>query len=78
VRGIELVDEDGRVVGRLAATATGAELVLGGGAQASLVTEGEVAAVNLIGAGGLARLVAAEGAWVETRPPPGEDGSLEE
>ena len=73
VRGIELVDEDGRVVGRLAATATGAELVLGGQVQASLVTEGEVAALNLIGAGGLARVVAADGAWVDTLAPPSEE-----
>ena len=73
VRGIELVDEEGRVVGRLAATGTGAELVLGGAVQASLVTEGDVAALNLIGAGGLARVVAADGAWVDTHAPPSEE-----
>lgn len=81
VRGIELVDEAGHVVGRLAATADGAELVLGGEVQASLVTEGDVAALNLITAGGLARVVAGDGAWVDTRPSssgPGEAPDLEE
>jgi hypothetical protein len=49
VRALVLVDEAGNEVGRLAATPRGAELVLGGEAQASLVTDGTVAALNLVG-----------------------------
>lgn len=78
VQRIELVDPSGTVVGRLAATAHGAELVLGGtggaGSQASLVTDGAVAAMNLTGPDAVARLVGERGAWVDLRTlPEGED-----
>lgn len=73
-RRIELVDADGVVVGHLGATAHGAELVLGGtgasGSQASLVTDGAVAAVNLTGPDAVARLVGERGAWVDLRAVP--------
>ncbi len=49
VRALLLVDEQGREVGRFATTPRGAELVVGGEAQASLVTEGGAAALNLLG-----------------------------
>ena len=59
-RAVELVDERGEVVGRLAVTPSGAELVLGGSAQASLVTEDGLAALNLVGDASTARLVAGD------------------
>ena len=49
VRSLVLVDAEGHEVGRLASTPGGAELVLGGGSQASLVTDQGVAALNLVG-----------------------------
>lgn len=61
-RRLELVGPDGRVVGRLAARSDGAELVLGGEAQASLVTERGLAALNLVGSEGLARVLAGDDA----------------
>ncbi len=64
-RAIELVDARGDVVGRLRVTDGGAELVLGGASQASLVTDGGVAALNLVGEASTARLVAADEAWLE-------------
>ncbi|MCB9687556.1 MAG: hypothetical protein H6738_16545 [Alphaproteobacteria bacterium] len=60
VRSLVLVDEQGREVGRFASTPAGAELVVGGAAQASLVTEGEVAALNLLGERTLLRRLEAE------------------
>lgn len=49
VRALVVVDDQGRPVGRFATTTTGAELVVGGAAQASLVTDGDGAALNLVG-----------------------------
>ncbi len=69
VRRLELVNDAGAVVGRLATTPTGAELVLGGRAQASLVTDGELAAANLVGREGVARLVAADEGHLVLLPP---------
>ncbi|MCA9489281.1 MAG: hypothetical protein KC621_05145 [Myxococcales bacterium] len=55
VRTLVVVDAQGREVGRFSGTPAGAELVVGGAAQASLVTDGEVAALNLVGARTLLR-----------------------
>ena len=74
VRRLELVNDRGDVVGRFATTDHGTELVLGGLAQASLVTDGEQAALNLTGGGGgpgeatLARLIAGEQPALVMRP----------
>lgn len=72
VERLELVDAEGNVVGRLATTASGAELVLGGQAQASLVTDGSLAAVNLVGQAATARLLAGEEPHLVRLPPPSE------
>lgn len=48
VQGVVLVDAQGHEVGRWVTTPRGVELVLGGESQASLVTDGEVAALNLL------------------------------
>jgi hypothetical protein len=65
VRGLVLVDDAGTEVARLVPTATGAELVLGGESQASLVTDGPVAALNLVAERPLVRPLPSPG--------PGED-----
>ena len=59
-RAVELVNDRGDVVGRFAVTGAGAELVLGGAAQASLVTDRGIAALNLVGEHATARLIAAD------------------
>ena len=69
VRHLELINEVGDVVGRFASTEQGAELVVGGRAQVSLVTEGPLAAVNVVGEPGVARLVAADAGYLVTMPP---------
>jgi hypothetical protein len=60
VSAVELVDARGDVVGRLGVRDGGAELVLGGRAQASLVTDSELAALNLSGGQRTVRLVASD------------------
>jgi hypothetical protein len=61
---LELLDEAGLVVGRFGVTERGVELVLGGQAQVSLVTERSTAALNLVGDEVIVRLLGSEGAHV--------------
>ena len=68
VHRLEVVNDDGHVVDWLQATAGGAELVLGGESQVSLVSSPGVAAVNAVGTSGVARLVAAEAGHVVVLP----------
>ena len=70
VRQLTLVNPQGEEVAWLKATPSGAELVLGGASQASLVTDGEVAAANLVGEHGVARLVAGHEGHLVLLPEP--------
>ncbi len=60
VRGLQLVDHDGAVIGGFMPTAAGVELVVGGPSQISLVTDASGAHVNLVGPNAVVRVHATD------------------
>ena len=73
VSGLEVVNARGDVVGRFTPTDDGAELVVGGRAQVSVVTDGDVAAVNLVGTGAVSRWLSRDRTWfIGASDPPNE------